>query len=106
MKTERDFKRMLEYCAGLAEHNERPWFHENHKWYEGAKADYLALLEYLQPVIANADPDSKVTVMTLVKQCSVLVTIAAGKILYKEKYILRKLFCAGIILAGIVLAVL
>jgi len=56
--------------------------------------------------IANADPDSKVTVMTLVKQCSVLVTIAAGKILYKEKYILRKLFCAGIILAGIVLAVL
>ena len=54
--------------------------------------------------IANADPDSKVTVMTLIKQCSVLVTIAAGKILYREKYILRKLVCAGIILAGIILA--
>ena len=56
--------------------------------------------------IANADPDSKVTVMTLIKQCSVLVTIAVGKIVYKEKHILRKLICAGIILAGILLAVL
>ncbi len=54
--------------------------------------------------IANADPDSKVTVMTLIKQCSVLVTIAAGKVLYGEKYIVKKLVCAGIILAGIVLA--
>ncbi|MBQ8641972.1 MAG: DMT family transporter [Clostridia bacterium] len=56
--------------------------------------------------MANADPDSKVTVMTLIKQCSVLVTIAAGKILYKEKHILRKVLCALVILAGIVLAVL
>ncbi|MBE6614477.1 MAG: hypothetical protein E7631_04140 [Ruminococcaceae bacterium] len=55
---------------------------------------------------ANADPDSKVTVMTLIKQCSVLVTIAAGKIIYKEKHILRKLLCAGIIITGILLAVL
>ena len=44
--------------------------------------------------------------MTLIKQCSVLVTIAVGKIVYKEKHILRKLICAGIILVGILLAVL
>lgn len=57
MKAQQNFTRMLEYCAGLEAHNERPWFHENHKWYEGAKADYLSLLERLQPVIANAAPD-------------------------------------------------
>ncbi len=56
--------------------------------------------------IANADPESKVTVMTLIKQCSVLVTIAVGRIVYKEKNILRKLLCAAVILCGILLAVL
>lgn len=53
---------------------------------------------------ANADPDSKVTVMTLIKQCSVLVTIGAGKILYGEKNILRKVISAVIIVCGILLA--
>ena len=56
--------------------------------------------------IANADPESQVTVMTLIKQSSAVVTIILGKLIYKEKNIARKLVCAGIILAGIALAVI
>ncbi len=53
--------------------------------------------------IANSSPKSKVTVMTLLLQCSVVVTIVLGKLIYKEKQFLYKLFCAGIIIAGIVI---
>jgi len=56
--------------------------------------------------IANADPESQVTVMTLIKQSSAIVTVILGRLIYKEKNILRKLICAGIILAGITLAVI
>ena len=56
--------------------------------------------------VANADPESKVTIMTLLKQSSAIVTIIAGKVIYKEKNILFKMFCAGIIIFGIVLSVL
>ena len=56
--------------------------------------------------IANADPESQVTVMTLIKQSSAVVTIILGRLIYKEKNILRKLICAGIILAGIAVAVI
>ena len=56
--------------------------------------------------IANSYPDSKVTVMTLIKQCSVLVTVIAGKLIYKEKNTLYKLICAVIILGGILIAVI
>lgn len=56
--------------------------------------------------IANADPNSHVTVMTLIKQCSVIVTIISGKIFYKEKNIVYKLICALIIIFGIILAVI
>ena len=56
--------------------------------------------------VANENPDSKVTVMTLIKQSGCLVTILAGKFLYKEKNIGHKLVCAAIIVAGIVIAVL
>lgn len=55
--------------------------------------------------IANAEPASKVTVMTLIKQSAVIVTIAAGKIVYKEKNIAYKTLCAVIIIAGILLSV-
>ncbi len=54
--------------------------------------------------IANSDPESKVTVMTLIKQSSAVVTIILGRLLYKEKNTLKKLFCAAIIIAGISLA--
>ncbi len=55
--------------------------------------------------IANQDPESRVTVMTLIKQCSVLVTIFLGMVLYKEKNIIRKIICSGIIILGIMLSV-
>lgn len=56
--------------------------------------------------IANASSKSKVTVMTLLLQCSVVVTIILGRVIYKEKQLLYKLFCAGIIIAGIVVGTL
>lgn len=56
--------------------------------------------------IANANPASKITIMTLIKQSSCIVTIIGGKIMFKEKGILYKLLCAGIVIIGIVLGTL
>lgn len=56
--------------------------------------------------IANTNPDSKVVIMTLIKQSSVIVTIILGRIIYKEKNILYRLFCAGLIITGIVISVI
>lgn len=55
--------------------------------------------------IANGYPDSKVTVMTLIKQSCCIVTIIGGYIVFKEKHILYKLMCAAIVIAGISLSV-
>lgn len=54
--------------------------------------------------IANGNPASKITIMTLIKQSACLVTILGGKIFFHEKNIGRKLLCAVIIIAGIILA--
>lgn len=56
--------------------------------------------------IANGDPDSKITMMTLIKQAGCLVTIIGGRLVFKEKNILFKLICAAIIVAGIVVTVI
>lgn len=56
--------------------------------------------------LANAETASRVTVMTLIKQSGCLVTILAGKFIFKEKHIGYKLLCAAIIIAGIVLGVM
>ncbi len=56
--------------------------------------------------MANGMPDSRVTVMTLVKQSSCVVAILGGRLVFKEKNIAFKLLCAGVVIAGIVLAVL
>lgn len=56
--------------------------------------------------LANGDPESKVTVMTLIKQSGCVVTILGGKFIYKEKNIGYKLLCAGIVVVGIVIAVM
>lgn len=56
--------------------------------------------------IANGDPNSRVTIMTLIKQSGCLVTILGGKLVFKEKNIMYKLICATVIVAGIVFAVL
>jgi len=56
--------------------------------------------------IANGMEASKVTVMTLIKQSGCLVTILAGKFIFKEKNIGYKLFCAAVIITGIVVGVM
>lgn len=56
--------------------------------------------------IANGMPGSRVTVMTLLKQAGCIVTVVAGRILFKEKNTGHKMVCAAIIVAGIVVAVL
>ena len=56
--------------------------------------------------IANGMPGSRITVMTLLKQSGCIVTILAGRYLFREKGTTHKMFCALIIVAGIVIAVL
>lgn len=54
--------------------------------------------------IANKDPNSKVTIMTLIKQSSCIITIIGGKLVFKEKNILKKLISATLIVIGIVIS--
>ncbi|MBB5218697.1 drug/metabolite transporter (DMT)-like permease [Treponema rectale] len=56
--------------------------------------------------IANGMEGSRITVMTMLKQSGTLVTILAGKFIYKEESILHKLICAAIIVTGILFGVL
>lgn len=55
--------------------------------------------------IANGNPASKITVMTLIKQSGCLVTILGGRFVFKEKNTGYRLICACVIIAGIVLGV-
>lgn len=55
--------------------------------------------------IANADPASEVAVMTLIKQAGTVVTILAGKFIFKEKNVGHKLLCAAVIIAGIMMGI-
>ncbi len=55
---------------------------------------------------ANANPHSQVTLMTIIKQSSVVVTVLSGWLVFKEKHIVYKLLCATIVLAGIFIALL
>lgn len=56
--------------------------------------------------IANAYPQSQVTIMTLIKQVSVIVAIIGGKFVFKEKNILHKSICAVIIISGILIGIM
>lgn len=56
--------------------------------------------------IACSKPESTVVAMTLIKQCSVLITILGGRLIFKEKRTLYKMMCAVVIIAGIIFAVL
>jgi drug/metabolite transporter (DMT)-like permease len=56
--------------------------------------------------IACSSKDSTVVAMTLIKQCSVMITIIGGRLIFKEKRTLYKLMCAAVIIAGIVFAVI
>lgn len=55
--------------------------------------------------IASAIPESSVTVMTLLRQLSVLVAVVFGGIIFKEKHIIYKIFCSIIVLFGIFLII-
>lgn len=54
---------------------------------------------------ANANPASQITLMTVIKQSSVIITVLTGWLVFKEKHILYKLMCTAIILIGIFIAV-
>lgn len=56
--------------------------------------------------LANGMEGSRITVMTLLKQAGCIVTILAGRFLFHEKNTGHKLFCAVIIIAGIVFGVM
>lgn len=56
--------------------------------------------------MANASQNSKITVMTLLMQCSVIITIILGKVVYREKDFLYRLFCAAVVICGIVVGTL
>lgn len=56
--------------------------------------------------IANGMPGSRITVMTLIKQSGCIVTILGGKFIFKEKNITYRIFCAIIVIIGIVFGVM
>lgn len=55
--------------------------------------------------IACSQQNSTVIAMTLIKQCSVLITIVGGRLVFKEKNTVYRLVCAAVIIAGIMAAV-
>lgn len=55
---------------------------------------------------ANASPASEVTLMTVIKQSSVFVTVLTGWLVFREKHIVYKLLCTLLVLAGILVALL
>lgn len=81
-------------------------------WKESLKNPWIWLLSILFVIgdralfIANSMEGSRITVMTLIKQSGCIVTIIGGRIFFHENNTLYKLICAGIILAGIVIAVI
>jgi len=56
--------------------------------------------------VANGMEGSRITVMTLLKQAGCVVTILAGRFLFKEKDTAHRLVCAAVIIAGIVIGVI
>jgi len=53
--------------------------------------------------IANEIPESKVSIMTILKQISTIEVIILGKFMFKEKNIIKKLLCSILVIFGIVL---
>ncbi len=56
--------------------------------------------------IANQVPESKVTIMTVLKQISTIEIILLGKLFFKEKNIFKKILCSLIVIIGIILTIL
>lgn len=56
--------------------------------------------------IANGMEGSRITIMTIIKQFGCIITIIGGKLFFNEKNTRYRLFCAGIIIIGILLGIL
>ena len=56
--------------------------------------------------IANEIPASKVVIMTIIKQFSAIECVILGKIMFKEKNIIKKLLCSLLIISGIILTLI
>ena len=56
--------------------------------------------------IATKMPESKMSIITIINQLSVIETIILGKIMFKEKNIMKKLLCSILIIIGVVLIVI
>ncbi|MBR3635498.1 MAG: EamA family transporter, partial [Lachnospiraceae bacterium] len=56
--------------------------------------------------IANSYTESKVIIMTLLKQSACIISIMCGKFIFKEKNIGYKIFCALIVLAGLMVSMI
>ena len=56
--------------------------------------------------IANGYTESQVTIMTMIKQSSVIIAILSGKFIFREKNILQKMICAAIIIIGILIGIM
>ncbi len=76
------------------------------------KKNYWILIAAVSLVIgdkflfaANEMLESKVTIMTLIKQISAIESIILGKVLFKEKGIIKKLLCSILIISGIAIVV-
>ena len=54
--------------------------------------------------IANKIPESKLIIMTLIKQSSVFVTIIGGHFIFHEKRTGYKLICASVVCIGILIS--
>lgn len=52
--------------------------------------------------IANKDPSSKASVIVILKQLSVVISIFLGKFIFKEKDIVKKLLYSLLIIAGLI----
>ena len=44
---------MLRYCAELDKNNNRSWFHENHDFYDEARADFTELVDRMKFCFAD-----------------------------------------------------
>lgn len=56
--------------------------------------------------MANKTASSQVIIMTIIKQLSTIISIILGKIIFKEKNIIKKLIYALLILFGIVITII
>lgn len=103
---------VMAYVKHLKTEKSKSWIFEIADFKGAVKNYWIWILSILFIIadralfVANANPDSRITVMTLIKQSGCIVTILAGKFIFKEKNIRYKLLCAFIIILGIVIGVL